>query len=125
MLRFTNAMCRAALVAALPLAALSAGCASTSSTSSDRAGALAMVDDGTLAPGRYDLVVRGMSCPKCISNVDLQLKRIDGVLDTKVDMKHGVVAITVREGAAPARAAIASAISDAGFTLAEIREVPR
>jgi hypothetical protein len=31
----------------------------------------------------------------------------------------------VREGAAPARAAIASAISDAGFTLAEIREVPR
>jgi len=125
MLRFTNAMCRAALVAALPLAALSAGCASTSSTSSDRAGALAMVGDGTLAPGRYDLVVRGMSCPKCISNVDLQLKRIDGVLDPKVDMKHGVVAITVREGAAPARAAIASAISDAGFTLAEIREVPR
>jgi copper chaperone CopZ len=63
-----------------------------------------------------------MSCPKCISNVDLQLKRIDGVGEPKVDMKNGVVAITVREGAAPSRAAVASAIGDAGFTLVEIRE---
>jgi hypothetical protein len=31
----------------------------------------------------------------------------------------------VADGTAPARAAIAAAIGDAGFTLAEIREVPR
>jgi copper chaperone CopZ len=83
--------------------------------------ALAAIGDGTLAPGRHDLVVRGMSCPKCISNVDLQLKRIDGVVDPQVDMKNGRVVITVREGASPSRAAVARAIEDAGFTLAEIR----
>jgi len=116
---------RGLAAAALAAAALCAGCASTPTTASDRDASLAAVGDGTLAPGRYDLVVRGMSCPKCISNVDLQLKRIDGVVDPKVDMKNGVVAITVRDGAAPSRAAVASAIGDAGFTLAEIRGVPR
>jgi copper chaperone CopZ len=110
---------------ALTLAALPAGCASTQTAPSDRDASFAAVGDGTLAPGRYDLVVRGMSCPKCISNVDLQLKRIDGVGEPKVDMKNGVVAITVRDGSAPSRAAVATAISDAGFTLTEIREVPR
>lgn len=114
-----------ALACALPLAALLAGCAGTPTRSDDSTASLAMIGDGTLAPGRYDLVVRGMSCPKCISNVDLQLKRIDGVVDPKVDMKHGIVAITVRAGASPSRAAIASAISDAGFTLAEIRGAAR
>jgi copper chaperone CopZ len=110
---------------ALTLAALPTGCASTPTAPSDRNPSLAAVGDGILAPGRYDLVVHGMSCPKCISNVDLQLKRIDGVVDPKVDMKHGIVAITVRDGSAPSRAAVAKAISDAGFTLTEIREVPR
>ena len=113
----------AALAAAL--AAFGLGCAGAPTAPSDREPSLAAIGDGTLAPGRYDLVVRGMSCPKCISNVDLQLKRIDGVVDPKVDMKNGVVAITVRDGAAPSRAAVASAIGDAGFTLAEIRGVPR
>ena len=115
----------AALATALTLLALPTGCASTPAAGSDRDSSLALVGEGTLAPGRYDLVVRGMSCPKCISNVDLQLKRIDGVLDPKVDMKNGLVAITVREGAAPTRAAVASAIGDAGFTLVEIREASR
>ena len=125
MSRSTGPARAAALAVALSLAALSAGCASTSSTSPDRPAGLAMIGDGVLAPGRYDLVVRGMSCPKCISNVDLQLKRIAGVIDPKVDMKNGVVTITVADGTAPGRAAIAAAIGDAGFTLAEIREVPR
>jgi copper chaperone CopZ len=107
---------------ALTLAALPTGCASTQTTPSDRDASLAAIGDGTLAPRRYDLVVRGMSCPKCISNVDLQLQRIDGVGAPKVDMKIDVVAITGREGAAPSRAAVASAIGDAGFTLVEIRE---
>jgi copper chaperone CopZ len=102
-----------------------AACASTETRSNEESARFAVVGEGTLAPGRYELVVRGMSCPKCISNVDLQLKRIDGVVDPQVDMKHGVVTITVREGSAPTRAAVGAAIGDAGFTLVEIREAPR
>lgn len=120
--RGLRAFCAAPALLACSLALSGcAGGAANSTASNDRA-ALADMGDGALAPGRYDLVVRGMSCPKCISNVDLQLKRIEGVLDPKVDMKNGVVAITVREGASPMRSAIAAAIGDAGFTLAEIRE---
>lgn len=115
----------AVAVVMLSLAAMPPGCASGPPASPDRGASLAALGEGPLSPGRYDLVVRGMSCPKCISNVDLQLKRIEGVLDPKVDMKHGIVTITVREGSSPSRAAIATAIGDAGFTLAEIREVPR
>jgi copper chaperone CopZ len=111
-----------ALAAAAPLVG---GCAATGSSSASSSASPAAspvaIGDGTLGPGRYDLVVRGMSCPKCISNVDLQLKRIDGVANPKVDMKHGVVSVTVREGASPSRAAVARAIEDAGFTLVEIR----
>lgn len=106
-----------ALAAAIMLVG---GCAATTSSISSSPSPAA-IGDGALGPGRHDLVVRGMSCPKCISNVDLQLKRIDGVVDPKVDMKNGRVVITVREGASPSRAAIARAIEDAGFTLAEIR----
>ncbi len=99
------------------------GCAATSASSSaSSAPSPAAIGDGALEPGRYDLVVHGMSCPKCISNVDLQLKRIDGVLDPQVDMKNGRVVISVREGASPSRAAVARAIEDAGFTLVEIRD---
>lgn len=111
-----------ALAAAAPLVG---GCAATASSSASPAASTAAsttaIGDGTLGPGRYDLVVRGMSCPKCISNVDLQLKRIDGVANPKVDMKNGVVSVTVREGASPSRAEVARAIEDAGFTLVEIR----
>ena len=115
-----------ALAAAAPLVG---GCATTGSSSASSSASTAAstaastmaIGDGTLGPGRYDLVVRGMSCPKCISNVDLQLKRIDGVANPKVDMKHGVVSVTVREGASPSRAEVARAIEDAGFTLVEIR----
>ena len=75
----------------------------------------------TLTPGHYALVVFGMSCPKCISNVDLQLGRIAGIVNPKVDMKHGIVTIEVPGPAEPSRAAIFRAILDAGFTLREIR----
>jgi copper chaperone CopZ len=64
-----------------------------------------------------------MSCPKCISNVDLQLARIEGIRDAKVDMRHGLVTFDVPGPAEPSRAAVSRAILDAGFTLREIRRV--
>lgn len=94
----------------------------TSNDSTARLGAVHTA--ATLSPGDYALVVFGMSCPKCISNVDLQLGRIAGIAHPKVDMKHGIVTIEVPGPAEPSREAIFRAILDAGFTLREIRALP-
>jgi len=114
-----------ALAFITPTLLLSA-CASITSTvtTSDAASAPGTVyAPETLAPGRYALVVLGMSCPKCISNVDLQLARIEGLRDAKVDMRHGLVTFAVPGPTQPSRAAVSQAILDAGFTLREIRRI--
>ena len=99
--------------------ALVTGCASSSA---HRSAPAAVAGPTTLRAGGYTLVVHGMSCPKCISNVELQLTRIQGVVHPSVDMKHGFVLIDVESGSEPSKDAIASAIADSGFTLVEVRE---
>ena len=91
--------------------------------SAPSAAAAAIPGPDSLPAGSYTLVVNGMSCPKCISNVEMQLVRIEGVAEPTVDMKHGFVHISVGGAGAPRKSAIASAIADSGFTLVEIREV--
>lgn len=99
--------------------ALVAGC---SSTTSMRSAPAAVAGPATLREGGYTLVVHGMSCPKCISNVELQLTRIPGVARPTVDMKHGFVLVDIAPGAEPTKEAVAAAIADSGFTLVEIKE---
>jgi copper chaperone CopZ len=73
--------------------------------------------------GGYVLEVLGMSCPKCISNIDLQLARIHGVGGVQIDMKHGTVALTIAPGVRVTREALNDAVEDAGFTLGGVRAV--
>lgn len=101
-----------ALIALAPIAS----CASTPTSSP-----AAVAGPELLGDGRYQLVVHGMSCPKCISNVEMQLARIKGIVHPAIDMKHGFVRIDVEGGANPSKNLIASAIADSGFTLVEIR----
>ncbi|MEY2807274.1 MAG: Heavy-metal-associated domain [Planctomycetota bacterium] len=112
-----------ATCAAICTLCLLASCASTPDAGGAGSAPGAVYASETLAPGRYALVVLGMSCPKCISNVDLQLARIEGIRDAKVDMRHGLVTFVVPGPAEPSRAAVSRAILDAGFTLREIRRV--
>ena len=111
-------MHRIHVIAASLCVALSASCGSTPRATSSPA---AVTGPNTLTDGRYTLVVHGMSCPKCISNVEMQLVRIGGIAHPEIDMKNGFVHIAVEGGATPRRDAIASAIEDSGFTLVEIR----
>lgn len=115
----THPVFRAALAAlSVTLLLLAPSCASASRAP----GSAAEIDaPDTLGPGRYALGVLGMSCPKCISNVDLQFARIDGVSNVRVDMKNGVVAIDVGDRRAVSKSALFAAVSDAGFTLTSIR----
>lgn len=106
----------AIVLAALLLAAPLASC-----QSANRIPQADVIGPSTLANGNYRLVVRGMSCPKCISNVELQLARIPGITRPEVDMKNGVVTVKVDGNHQPSKESIAGAIADSGFTLVEIR----
>lgn len=76
------------------------------------------------AAGSVVLVVRGMACPKCVTNADLQLLKIPGVTRVRIDMRHGLVEVSLDGSPPPSRDAFAKAIDDAGLTLVEIHGLP-
>jgi copper chaperone len=67
--------------------------------------------------------VRGMACPQCAYNVDLQLLKVPGVTDVKVNMATGVVTAQLSPDDPPTREQLAAAIRETGFTLVKI-EMP-
>jgi copper chaperone CopZ len=106
---------------AIVLAALLLSAPLASCQSAPRTPPADVIGPTTLTDGSYRLVVHGMSCPKCISNVELQLARIPGITRPEVDMKNGVVTVKVDGNHQPSKESIAGAIADSGFTLVEIR----
>lgn len=111
-----------ALAISISLSALLQACASTPTSEGRAAGGTSIAADAStpLPAGTHTLVVRGMSCPKCVTNVDKQLARLAGVERATVDMKHGTVAIVVAGDRRPTAAQLAAAVEDAGFTLESI-----
>ena len=101
--------------AGIVLAAALVGC-STTQTGPTPPAPGALSEGVTIAPGdTVTLTVWGMSCPKCVTNVDQLLKAVDGVESVHTDMANGLV--TVETGSpAPAAAELEAAITDAGFT---------
>ncbi|HWB20190.1 MAG TPA: heavy metal-associated domain-containing protein [Phycisphaerales bacterium] len=63
------------------------------------------------------LMVHGMSCPLCSSNVDKQLLKVPGVQDVKVDLNTGSVSVKVSKSNRPTHQQLAAAIHESGFTL--------
>ena len=113
-------------VAVLPMLAL--GCAS--GDKADLSGSASATESGDFTgdfrPIEADsatLVVRGLSCPKCAYNVNLQLEKVAGVGETHIDMGAGEVKVSFDALAAqhPSRSRLAQAITDAGFTVVDIR----
>ena len=81
-------------------------------------------DDSTLITATsLALHIRGMSCPKCVTNAEIQLERLPGVSDAMLDMGDGTFRIKVKPGAPLTRGNLARAIWVAGFTLVEIEEL--
>lgn len=118
------------VVSGLPLLAL--GCASgggaevVDSGVSGETGAQGADFGGDFRPIEAEsatLIVRGLSCPKCAYNVNLQLEKVDGVGETHIDMGAGEVKVTFDKLAAqrPSRSRLAKAVTDAGFTVVDIR----
>jgi predicted porin len=74
--------------------------------------------DVTTSPVK--LHVLGMSCPKCVSNVDIQLMRVSGVQKAQIDMGSGIVVVDFDPSKKITRAALAKAVDDSGLTIASI-----
>lgn len=61
------------------------------------------------------ITVSGMTCGHCVNSVTEELSKISGVKEVKVDLETGKVDIT--SDGELAKAALAGAISEAGYEL--------
>jgi copper chaperone CopZ len=107
------------LSSALSLLSLS-GCGATQSAKASP-GVTTTAADAPIAASSATLIVHGMSCPLCASNVDQQLKEIPGVTAALVDMGSGKVKVAFAKDARVTRKQIEAAVYKSGFTLAEVR----
>lgn len=114
----TNGRARTALLAmtiALSTAVLS-GCGNETSTMQTSDTPDLATFNVTIQPGdTVNLTVWGMSCPKCVTNVDQVLADIDGVTGVETDMANGIVTVTTGSPA-PRAAQLQEAVTQAGFT---------
>lgn len=95
---------------ALPLAA----CAAPTAGPPDRA----LLDTTPIAASGARLTVLGLSCPNCSANIDLQIQEVQGVAGVQVDLGTGFVDVAF-DGTEPkpSAAELATAVTDAGFTV--------
>ena len=63
------------------------------------------------------VTVTGMTCGHCVSSVREEVGRIDGVTSVDVDLASGLV--TIGSAAPVERDAIAAAVDEAGYQLAD------
>ncbi len=96
------------------------GCATFKPTPKPSDSAVVSTDE-PITSATATLVVHGMSCPLCASNVDKQLLDVPGVSGVNVNMNTGHVAITIDPKQPPTRDMLARAINRSGFALAEVR----
>lgn len=92
-------------------------CGLTQRNATDRA---LLQDPTPVTVSPVKLLVKGMSCPKCVTNVDIQLARIPGVKKSQIDMSTGVVTVDFDPSKSVTRGALAKAVDDSGLTLASI-----
>jgi len=127
-----NLLSRGAIAAALVSFSILTGCAenksgpagdsilgSSTSTSDALAGA---INDDPIDTSRITLVVYGMSCPLCATNVDKQLLAIDGVSNVDVDLSSGNIDVALKDAPKPTTRQLAGAVERSGFTLMDIKK---
>ncbi len=65
----------------------------------------------------YDVGVDGLGCPFCASGIEKQLGSVAGVDTVDVDIKRGVVIVTMAAGATLDEGTARQAVENAGFDL--------
>lgn len=99
------------------------GCASSDLPSTGSLTRIGINDPTPIHSPTATLIVQGLSCPLCASNVDKQLLRVPGVTGiVKVNLQVGQVAISINDSAPPTRGQLSAAVEESGFTLVDIQE---
>ncbi len=78
------------------------------------------ISDQPVSPPTATLVVHGLSCPQCASNVDKQLLAVKGVQQVNVNLGTGQVVILVSQNQPPTGTQLAAAVKKSGYTLVRI-----
>jgi copper chaperone CopZ len=73
-----------------------------------------------IAAAAARITVRGLGCPQCASNIDLQLKQVRGVAAVRVDLGQGLVDVDFVPGLHPSVRDLANAVRDSGFTVVAV-----
>ena len=73
----------------------------------------------------YELEVDGLACPFCTYGVEKRLSTIEGVEKVDVELKKGVVIVTMTAGTALTENQAQRAVRDAGFTLRGFSQIQR
>ncbi len=75
-------------------------------------------DAASFPQGRtVTMIVNGMTCPFCASNLEEYLARIDGVERTTADLGTGRVLVQVASFGPETEAVFRKAVSESGFTV--------
>ncbi len=69
------------------------------------------------APQAFKLRVDGLACPFCAYGIEKQLSSVDGVQSVDIDIKAGVVIVTMADGVPLDETEARKAVKDAGFDL--------
>ena len=101
---------------------LLASCTSSDPTASqaNQSSKTPTISDQPVSPPTATLVVHGLSCPQCASNVDKQLLAVKGVQQVNVNLGNGQVVVLVSQNQPPTGAQLAAAVKKSGYTLVRI-----
>ena len=94
--------------------------ASCSSQQTPQASASPTITDQPVTPPTATLLVHGLSCPQCASNVDKQLLAVKGVQQVSVNLGTGQVVVRVNKDQPPTGTQLADAVKKSGYTLVRI-----
>ena len=65
---------------------------------------------------QVSLSVDGLGCPFCVYGLEKHLKKVSAVQTVQVDLKTGLVVMTLQEGKSPELSRFEDAVKKAGFT---------
>ncbi len=71
----------------------------------------------------YNVGVDGLGCPFCAYGIEKQLGSVEGVAKVDVEIKSGMVIVTMAAGAALDRDTAQQAVENAGFDLRSFERV--